>query len=109
MWMACWTDAEIGKEVGLTERQVATLTEEMADLPKLPKPDQSAATHATDFKTPLYNIWKQQTKTTGSSHFGNSEVRWLDNLLYQGGVPFLFPSPSRNHTLTTSFSARVFP
>ena len=49
MWMACWTDAEIGKEVGLTERQIGTLTEEMADLPKLQKPDQSAAEHATDF------------------------------------------------------------
>jgi len=39
----------------------------------------TAANHATDFEIPIYNIWKQQTKTEGSTHFGNSEVRWLDN------------------------------
>ena len=27
-------------------------------------------------------------KTSGSSHFGNSEVRWLDNLLYLYTKPF---------------------
>jgi hypothetical protein len=40
------------------------------------------------FKPPLYNVWKQQEKTKGSSHFGNSEVRWLDNLLYLYTKPF---------------------
>ena len=39
-------------------------------------------TNSQDFQVPIYNIWKQQTKTTGVNHFGNSEVRWLDNLLY---------------------------
>jgi hypothetical protein len=36
--------------------------EEMASLPKLPKPDQSRAELATDFDIPLYNIWKQQER-----------------------------------------------
>jgi len=31
-----------------------------------------------DFDPPIYNIWKQQEKTSGSGHFGNSEVRWID-------------------------------
>ena len=53
----------------------------MADLPNLNKSDLAAASHATDFDVPLYNVWKQQEKTGGSKHFGNSEVRWLDNLL----------------------------
>jgi hypothetical protein len=48
----------------------------------------TAANHATDFTPPIYNVWKQQTKTEGSSHFGNSEVRWLDNLLYLYTKPF---------------------
>src|SRR3954469_11773511 len=48
----------------------------MADLPAS---DKSNAEHATDFTPPLYNVWKQQTKTEGASHFGNSEVRWVDN------------------------------
>ena len=60
----------------------------MAGLPNLNKVDQSAAEHATDFTPPIYNIWKQQEKTNGSSHFGNSEVRWLDNLLYLYTKPF---------------------
>ena len=39
-------------------------------------------TNSPDFDPPLYNVWKQQTKTAGVNHFGNSEVRWLENLLY---------------------------
>ncbi len=35
-----------------------------------------------------YNIWRQQVKTTGLKHFGNSEVRWVDNLLYLYTQPF---------------------
>jgi hypothetical protein len=44
----------------------------------------AAASHVTDFEVPLYNVWKQQKKTAGPDHYGNSEVRWVDNLL--GGV-----------------------
>jgi len=40
------------------------------------------------FKPPIYNIWKQQDKTDGVSHFGNSEITWLDNLLYLYTKPF---------------------
>ncbi len=35
-----------------------------------------------------YNIWRQQVKTTDLKHFGNSEVRWVDNLLYLYTQPF---------------------
>jgi len=37
---------------------------------------------SSDFTPPIYNVWKQQTKSDGPDHFGNSEIRWLDNLLY---------------------------
>ncbi len=43
-----------------------------------------------------YNIWRQQVKTTGFKHFGNSEVRWVDNLLYlytQPSTWWLWPQP----------------
>ena len=40
------------------------------------------STNSADFDPPIYNVWKQQTKTPGPDHFGNSEPRWLDNLLY---------------------------
>ena len=30
------------------------------------------------FEPPIYNVWKQQTKTNAVSHFGNSEARWVE-------------------------------
>ena len=82
MWLACYTQQEIADSVGITKQAVEQVCQETAGLPKLDKVDQSAAEHATDFTPPIYNIWKQQEKTNASSHFGNSEVRWVDNLLY---------------------------
>jgi hypothetical protein len=38
--------------------------------------------NSPDFTPPNYNVWKQQEKTAGTKHFGNSEIRWLDNLVY---------------------------
>ena len=55
---------------------------------KVDKLSKANAEHATDFDIPIYNVWKQQTKSEGSSHFGNSEVRWVDNLLYLYTKPF---------------------
>ena len=50
--------------------------------------NREGAEHGGDFEPPIYNVWKQQEKTAGVSHFGNSEVRWLDNLLYLYTQPF---------------------
>jgi len=74
--------------VGLTEEAVRQITQEMENLPKFGKSIQAAAAHATDFEAPIYNIWKQQEKSAGISYYGNSEVRWLDNLLYFYTEPF---------------------
>lgn len=40
------------------------------------------------FKPPIYNIWKQQERSKQVNHFGNSEITWLDNLLYLYTKPF---------------------
>jgi DNA-binding CsgD family transcriptional regulator len=88
LWLACHTNEEIGKLCGCDEKTVRTIIGESADLPKLRKDDVAAAEHATDFTPPIYNIWKQQEKTNAVSHFGNSEVRWVDNLLYLYTKPF---------------------
>jgi hypothetical protein len=79
MWMACATQEEIAASENVTKETVSEVCQKMADLSKS---DKSCAEHATDFVPPIYNIWKQQEKTSGSSCFGNSEVRWVDNLLY---------------------------
>lgn len=88
LWLACWTQQEIATEVGASIGDVNAVCSESATLPNLNKSAQAAAEHATDFDPPIYNIWKQQTKTPGSGHFGNSEIRWLDNLLYLYTQPF---------------------
>lgn len=88
MWLACSTQEEISASENVPRRTVADLTEEFGEIGKLAKTAKSVAEHAADFDPPLYNIWKQQEKTTGSGHFGNSEVRWVDNLLYLYTKPF---------------------
>jgi hypothetical protein len=85
LWLACHTQEEIASIIGCDRHDVDNLLRKTADLPDYAKP---AATHATDFDPPLYNVWKQQEKTAGSAHFGNSEVRWVDNLLYLYTDPF---------------------
>ncbi|MEX0727743.1 MAG: hypothetical protein WD065_15810, partial [Planctomycetaceae bacterium] len=63
LWLACWTQQEIADEVGLTNQQVSQITADLPEVGKLNKPDKAAAEHATDFETPIYNIWKQQEKS----------------------------------------------
>jgi hypothetical protein len=55
---------------------------------KIVEENQNNADHAIDFQVPIYNVWKQQTKSEGSEHFGNSEVTWVDRLLYMYTKPF---------------------
>ena len=47
MLLACYTQQEIAKEEGLTQKAVGLILEETAELPKLLKP---AAEHAVDFE-----------------------------------------------------------
>jgi DNA-binding XRE family transcriptional regulator len=90
LWLAGWTQQEIADAVGVDVKSRAFTDTflQFGNVASLQKTQQSAAEHATDFDVPIYNVWKQQTKTAGSSHFGNSEVRWLDNLLYLYTEPF---------------------
>lgn len=88
MWLACYTQEEIAEAVDLERSTVTKMTDEFVNIGRLAENHKSLATHATDFDPPIYNVWKQQEKTAGSSHFGNSEIRWLDNLLYLYTKPF---------------------
>lgn len=88
LWLACWTQQEIAAETGAPQQTIADVLTEFGDIAKLGKSDRAAAEHATDFEVPIYNIWKQQKKTNETNHFGNSEVRWVDNLLYLYTDPF---------------------
>lgn len=63
LWLACWSNEEIGTAVGMTPQGVGQVLKEAADLPNVSKP---SALHQTDFTPPIYNIWKQQEKTPGA-------------------------------------------
>lgn len=87
-WLACRTQQEIADAEGMPQRTIADQVEGFSDLAHLTASAKAAADHAADFNPPIYNIWKQQDKTPGGKHFGNSEVRWVDNLLYLYTQPF---------------------
>jgi ParB-like chromosome segregation protein Spo0J len=85
LWLACYTDSDIAAEVNISREAVNDITGSFGKLAENTKP---AASHLTDFDPPIYNIWKQQEKSSGAEHFGNSEPRWVDNLLYLYTEPF---------------------
>lgn len=85
LWLACWSQQEIADETGVTKETVSEVCQKLAELPKS---DKASSEHATGFDPPIYNIWKKQEKSKGSSHFGNSEEQWVDNLLYLYTQPF---------------------
>lgn len=77
MWLSCATQEEISEAVEVPQQ---TIADWMKDFTETSISEESVKW--SDFDPPIYNVWKQQTKTAGVNHFGNSEVRWLDNLLY---------------------------
>lgn len=84
-WLACYTQEEIAEQEGMTHQMISQVLQEMADLPEIAKP---IASHLVDFTPPLYNVWAYQKKSNSVSHFGNSEVTIVDNLLYHYTQPF---------------------
>lgn len=89
MWMACYTQEEIAKACGISRTEAESEIHDMTDLEKLPKVSKVASSHSdAEFETPIYNVWTFKSKTNDVSHFGNSEQRILDNLLYLYTNPF---------------------
>ncbi len=68
MWLACWTCAEIAEAVGLSEKEIGKVVSDQTA--ELPKGQKVLAHHESDFDVPIYNVWKQQTKSEGSSSGG---------------------------------------
>lgn len=88
MWLACHTDQEIADAEGMPRTTVTDQTKGLDEIGNLAESVKAAAKHATDFDPPIYNVWKQQTKTPAGKHFGNSEITLVDNLLYLYTEPF---------------------
>jgi DNA modification methylase len=88
MWLACYTQEEIAEAEDVTHQSVGNKIADFANFGQVSKICKIQAEYLDDFDPPIYNIWKQQNKSNGIKHFGNSESRWVDNLLYLYTKPF---------------------
>jgi transcriptional regulator with XRE-family HTH domain len=77
MWLACATQEEIAEAV---EVAVQTASNWCEGFSKNSTTEELEKWHG--FEIPIYNVWKQQNKTNKVDHFGNSEPRWVENLLW---------------------------
>lgn len=107
LWLACYTQEEIAEKVGMPRETIKSILAKIETFRFSPKPSEFSdikdederwdaieknnrenACHEADFDLPIYNVWKQQDKSGDLTHFGNSETRWVDNLLYLYTKPF---------------------
>jgi hypothetical protein len=72
MWLACHTQEEIAAAVEVPQQTIADWMKDFTE-----KSASDISVFPADFEVPIYNVWKQQTKTAGVNHFGNSEVRFV--------------------------------
>lgn len=90
MWLACHTQQDIADAVGVTKETISQEVEESQILEALPKSDKLAALHEdADWTPPLYDIWNPGKLSDDQiTHFGNTPVEFVDNLLYLYTKPF---------------------
>ena len=89
MWMACYSQEEIADECGVSRESVKIEIETIGKNGTDSKITKSLVfSKDAEFKPPIYNIWTFSKKTNEVSHFGNSEQRIVDNLLYLYTEPF---------------------
>lgn len=75
LWLACWTDAEIGEEVGLERSSVTKITDGFVNIGNLSKIHKSAADHATDFEPPIYPPTRARGRMPCDTIYTHKEVQ----------------------------------
>jgi len=89
LWLACHTEQEIAEAVGAHQDTVNAKVRTFTEIGSLSKIRKTLAFFDdADFQPPIYNIWPFAKKSNEVTHFGNSEQRILDNLLYLYTEPF---------------------
>jgi hypothetical protein len=87
--MKAYSQDEIGKLLDKPQRTVSDVIQSLADFPNLEKSLKVNATFQdADFDTPLYNVWNFLKVSNNVNHFGKSEQRILERLLYLYTQPF---------------------
>lgn len=79
LYLKCYTAEEIGAVVGLSkdavEKEVSLINEDIRSVGKVTFSE-------PDYAPPIYNVWAFGKKTNETQHFGNTEQRIVDNLLW---------------------------
>lgn len=89
MWLACHTEEEIAETVGVKLGSIhGMLPGESLETDIWQESSVFANYRDPKWKPPLYDVWKVQNKSNETSHPGNSEAQWVDNLLYMYTEPF---------------------
>lgn len=78
-WMACYTQSEISESAGVTQQTVSNKIDKFTN--SVPG-NQLCKFAENDWKPPLFNIWNFSKKSNEVDHFGNTEQRIVENLLY---------------------------
>ena len=60
LWLACHTQEEIAAAVDMTQPAITAFEKEFIKIS-----DDDKLRNPADFDPPIYNVWKQQTKTAG--------------------------------------------
>lgn len=89
MWLAGYTTTEIAESVNVVKQTISSEIENLSNLGNASKNGQVLAEFGDEgFEVPLYNVWTFAKNTNEIKHFGNSEQRILENLLYLYTKPF---------------------
>ena len=88
LYLACYTQDEIAARTGVAQD---TVSEKLTVLRNSFPGNISvklANFQEDDWRRPIYNIWTFAAKTNEVAHFGNTEARIVDNLLYLYTEPY---------------------
>lgn len=88
MWLACYTAEEIAAVIGQTQQHVSEQIEALSQISVNVQKSVKVGFSEDDWKPPLYNVWTFAKKSNEVSHFGNSEPRIPENLIYLYTEPF---------------------
>lgn len=89
LWLACYTQEEIAAAVpDRTEKWVGHNAGELLQMANWPDGGKVASYEESGWEPPLYDHWAPRSNKNEVSHFGNTPVEFVDNLLYTFTQPF---------------------
>ena len=88
LYLACYTQEETAERTGIPRQSISRKLEVLPE--KFPGTGWAKLSTFSedDWKPPIYNVWTFAAKSNAVEHFGNTEERIVDNLLYLYTEPY---------------------